>query len=80
MNQPHCRSDLRAGEKSVWTAQVCDLLVDPSLHGFRFVFQPLLDLGSLEGGDMKLIVELFQCFLLASDDFAIESRLLPIAI
>ena len=56
--------------------------VDPSLPNSKFVLQLRLHLGSLEGGDlcMELVVELFQCLLLAVDVLAVESCLLSIVI
>ena len=53
--------------------------VDPSLPGSRFVFWLRLNLSSLEGNDLrlKLIVELFQCLLLAGDVFTVLESLAP---
>ena len=53
----------------------------PESPWFQFIFRLRLDLGSLAGGnlDLKLIVVLFQC-LLVDVIFAVEIRLLPIAI
>ena len=55
---------------------------DSSLSGLRFILWLHLDLGSLEGGNLRLelVVVLFQQLLLSGGIIVVKSHLLSVAI